>query len=212
MLCTCHHEAFFPVYHIVFYIRSVDKATLRKQYLDKRLSISRSRFLILTDDLMDQIKRIDWSQFRTIHIFLPIRKNNEVDTFSILNYFKHAEPQLQLVIPRTNFENFEMENVLYDHDYTLFSKNKYDIPEPIHGKIISNDQIDLVFIPLLAFDKQGNRAGYGKGFYDRFLRNCRPDVKKMGISFFDPVDEISDLNEFDIKLDSCICPDKIWKF
>ena len=132
----------------------MDKATLRKQYLDKRLSISRSRFLILTDDLMDQIKRIDWSQFRTIHIFLPIRKNNEVDTFSILNYFKQSEPQLQIVIPRTNFENFEMENVLYDHDYTLFSKNKYDIPEPIHGKIISNDQIDLVFIPLLAFDKQ----------------------------------------------------------
>ena len=207
-----HPEAFFPLYHIVFYIRIVDKVTLRKQYLDKRLSISRSRFLILTDDLIDQIKRIDWSQFRTIHIFLPIRKNNEVDTFSILNYFKQSEPQLQIVIPRTNFENFEMENVLYDHDYTLFSKNKYDIPEPIHGKIISNDQIDLVFIPLLAFDKKGNRAGYGKGFYDRFLSHCRPDVKKMGISFFGPVDEISDLNEFDIKLDSCICPDKIWEF
>ena len=85
----------------------MDKATLRKQYLDKRLSISRSRFLILTDDLIDQIKRIDWSQFRTIHIFLPIRKNNEVDTFSILNYFKQSEPQLQIVIPRTNFENFK---------------------------------------------------------------------------------------------------------
>ena len=80
----------------------MDKATLRKQYLDKRLSISRSRFLILTDDLVNQVKRIDWSEFRTVHIFLPIKKNNEVDTFSILNYFKNAEPQLQLVIPRTN--------------------------------------------------------------------------------------------------------------
>jgi len=190
----------------------VDKATLRKQYLDKRMSISRSRYWMLTDDLMDQIKRIDWSQFRTVHIFMPIRKNNEVDTFSILNYFKHAEPQLQIVIPKTNFEKLEMENVLYDHEYTILGRNKYDIPEPIHGKIISNDQIDLVFIPLLAFDKKGNRAGYGKGFYDRFLSNCRPDVQKIGISFFDPVDEISDVNEFDIKLDSCICPDKIWEF
>jgi 5-formyltetrahydrofolate cyclo-ligase len=164
------------------------------------------------DRLLDQFKKIDWLEYKTVHIFLPIKKHQEIDTFSILNYFKFAAPQLQIVIPRTNFETFEMENVLYDHDHTILVRNKFDIPEPIHGKPISNDQIDLVFVPLLAFDKHGNRAGYGKGFYDRFLSKCRSDVKKMGISLFEPVDEISDLNEFDIKLDFCICPDKIWQF
>ncbi len=143
---------------------------------------------------------------------MPIRKHNEVDTFSILYYFKLEEPGLQIVIPRTNFEKLEMENVLYDHDYTILGRNKFDIPEPIHGLIVPADQIDLVFVPLLAFDKQGNRAGYGKGFYDRFLSSCRPGVKKMGLSLFDPVDEITDLNEYDIKLDACICPGKIWEF
>jgi 5-formyltetrahydrofolate cyclo-ligase len=164
------------------------------------------------DRLLDQFKQIDWLEYNTVHIFLPIKKYKEIDTFSILNYFKFAAPQLQIVIPRTNFETFEMENVLYDHDYTILALNKFDIPEPIHGKLIAKDQIDLVFVPLLAFDRHGNRAGYGKGFYDRFLSKCRPDVKKIGISFFEPVDEISDLNEFDTKLDFCICPDKIWQF
>jgi 5-formyltetrahydrofolate cyclo-ligase len=164
------------------------------------------------DRLLVQFKKIDWLEYKTVHIFLPIKKHQEIDTFSILNYFKFAAPQLQLVIPRTNFETFEMENVLYDHYHSILVRNKFDIPEPIHGKLVSNDQIDLVFVPLLAFDKYGNRAGYGKGFYDRFLSKCRPDVKKIGISFFEPVDEISDLNEFDIKLDVCICPDKIWQF
>ncbi len=105
-----------------------------------------------------------------------------------------------------------MENVLYDHEYTILGRNKFDIPEPIHGKIIPADQIDLVFVPLLAFDMKGNRAGYGKGFYVRFLMTCKPDVKKIGLSYFDAVEEIDDLSEFDIKMDSCICSNKIWEF
>jgi 5-formyltetrahydrofolate cyclo-ligase len=72
--------------------------------------------------------------------------------------------------------------------------------------------IDLVFIPLLACDLQGNRVGYGKGFYDRFLSKCRYDVKKIGLSFFDPVDKIEDVNVFDIPLDECITPKKTWVF
>lgn len=197
---------------IVFYIRTVDKATLRKTFLEKRKNLSRSSYWQLTDELMKQVKLVDWSQFKMVHIFMPIRKHNEVDTFSLLNYFKLEEPDLKIVVPRTNFDTLEMENVLFDHEYTILGRNKFDIPEPIHGRIIPADQIDVVFVPLLAYDKLGNRAGYGKGFYDRFLSSCRPDVKKIGLSFFDPVDEISDPNEFDIKLDACISPGKIWEF
>jgi len=190
----------------------VDKATLRKLYLEKRQNLSRSEYWMLTDALMDQVKIFNWSEYLMVHVFMPIRKNNEVDTFSILNHFKENFPNLKIVIPRTDFKNLDMENVLYDHEYTILGRNKLDIPEPIHGKIISAHQIDLVLIPLLAFDKKGNRAGYGKGFYDRFLSTCRPDVKKLGLSLFDPVDEIYDLNEFDIKMDACISPAKIWDF
>jgi 5-formyltetrahydrofolate cyclo-ligase len=86
------------------------------------------------------------------------------------------------------------------------------IPEPVQGELIPDEQIDLVFVPLLAFDKKGNRVGYGKGFYDRFLAQCRPNTQKMGLSFFCPIDEISDVDPWDVKLDSCICPDKIWTF
>lgn len=190
----------------------MDKATLRKLYLEKRQNLSRSEYWMLTDALMDQIKLFNWSEYFTVHVFMPIRNKNEVDTFSILNHFKENFPNLKIVIPKTDFKNLVMENVLYDHEYTILGRNKFDIPEPIHGKTISADQIDLVLIPLLAFDKMGNRAGYGKGFYDRFLSTCRPDVKKLGLSLFDPVDEIDDLNEFDIKMDACISPTKLWEF
>lgn len=195
-----------------FYFSIVDKAELRRIFLEKRQNLTSSQYWTLMDELMDQIKLFNWAGFDMVHIFMPIRKHAEIDTFSILSFFKYNFPELKIVIPRTNFETLEMENVLYDHEYTILRRNKFDIPEPIYGKLIPSEQIDLVFIPLLAFDKLGNRAGYGKGFYDRFLIGCRPDVKKIGLSFFEPVDEITDLNKFDIKLDSCICPNKIRDF
>ncbi|MGV3684207.1 MAG: 5-formyltetrahydrofolate cyclo-ligase [Daejeonella sp.] len=190
----------------------MDKATLRQQFLQRRLNIPRSRYWILTDQIVDQVKLINWVDFKMVHIFLPISMQNEIDTFSILLYFKHSHPNLQIVVPRTNFKSLEMLNMLYDHEHTILGRNRYGIPEPIHGRVVPPAEIDLVFIPLLAFDRNGNRAGYGKGFYDRFLSNCRPDVKKIGLSFFDPVDEISDINEFDVPLDMCLTPGKTWKF
>lgn len=190
----------------------MDKVTIRKQYLDLRLKLARSKYWMLTEEIMEQVKLIEWEKLNTVHVFLPIRKNNEVDTFSILNYFKHIHPQLKIVVPRTDFKNLSVSNILYDHEFTILGRNKYDIPEPIHGKIVPAGEIDAVFVPLLGFDVNGNRVGYGKGFYDRFLSECRPDVVKIGLSFFDPVEKINDLNEYDIPLDLCITPGKTWDF
>ena len=57
-----------------------------------------------------------------------------------------------------------------------------------------------------SLDEQYYRVGYGKGFYDRFLANCRKDVKKIGLNFFKPISNITDVNEFDIALDEVIYP------
>ncbi|HYK76488.1 MAG TPA: 5-formyltetrahydrofolate cyclo-ligase [Daejeonella sp.] len=190
----------------------MDKASLRKKYLEKRKHLSRSQYWALNEKLVDQISQIDWAQFKIVHVFLPISKHYEIDTFSILEYFKEHQPNLEIVIPRTDFKNLSMENVLFDPIHTVLGRNKYDIPEPIHGKIIPPQQIDVILVPLLAFDENGNRVGYGKGFYDRFFSACRPDVQKIGLSFFEPVNQIVGLNEWDIPLDACVTPDKIWKF
>lgn len=162
--------------------------------------------------MMDQIALIDWSGARLVHVFLPIRKHNEIDTFSILNYLKAEQPDLKIVVPRTNFKDLSIQNILYDHEFTILGRNKFDIPEPIHGRVVDPQEIDIAFVPMLICDLKGNRVGYGKGFYDRFLSQCRVDIKKIGLSFFDPVQQISDLNEFDIQIDMCITPGRTWEF
>jgi 5-formyltetrahydrofolate cyclo-ligase len=196
----------------VYYISLVNKTTIRKTFLERRKNLSRSQYWTLNEKVVEQVAHINWAQFKTAHLFMPITDNKEVDTFSILEHFKEHEPNLRVVIPRTNFEKIEMENILFDPIYTILGRNKYGIPEPIHGRVIHPHDIDVVIMPLLAFDQEGNRVGYGKGFYDRFLDECRPDVKRIGLSFFAPVEKVDDVNEFDKRLDACITPDRIWEF
>jgi 5-formyltetrahydrofolate cyclo-ligase len=190
----------------------VNKTIIRKTFLERRKNLSRAQYWTLTGKIVEQIENINWRQFKTVHLFMPITDNKEVDTFSVLEYFKEHEPNLRIVIPKTNFETMEMDNILFDPVYTILGRNKQGIPEPIHGRLIHSHDIDAVIMPLLAFDQKGNRVGYGKGFYDRFLESCRPETKKIGLSFFEPVDLVEDINEHDKPLDACITPDRIWEF
>ena len=78
--------------------------------------------------------------------------------------------------------------------------------------MIMPETLDLVFVPLLAFDKTGQRVGYGKGFYDRFLAACRPDTIKIGLSLETSVAQVADVHEGDVVLDYVITPAGVIKF
>ena len=67
-------------------------------------------------------------------------------------------------------------------------------------------------MPLLAYDTAGNRIGYGKGFYDNFLAECKADTLKIGLSFFPPEPLIEDVREDDIPLDYIVTPEDVFKF
>lgn len=180
--------------------------------ISKRNSLSKADFWKLNDGILNQISKIDWSKYQYVHLFLPIKENNEVDTFEILFFFKHHYPRLKIVVPRANFKNSSMENVEYDHMYTVLRKNSYNIPEPIYGNIIPSEIIDAVLVPLLAFDLKGNRVGYGGGFYDRFLKDCKDNCQKIGLSLFEPQEKFAMVDVYDVKLNSCITPHSTYNF
>ena len=86
-----------------------------------------------------------------------------------------------LVVPKIAPKE-QLQHYILEED-TLLQCNAYGIPEPVTGKLLNPQKIDVVFVPLLAFDTTGQRVGYGKGYYDRFLKSCKPTVVSVGLSF-----------------------------
>lgn len=177
------------------------KAELRKIYKQKRQDLSFSEIKKLQESIYTQIYDLDISEIKNIHIFLTLEKFKEIDTTPIINYFR--KQQKRIIVSKSDFTNNTLTH-FYLEKNTVLELSKYGIPEPKDAEQVSETAIDLVFVPLLISDELGYRVGYGKGFYDRFLSNCRKDVKKIGLNFFKPISKIDDVNEFDITLDGVI--------
>ena len=143
------------------------------------------------------------------HVFLPITEHKEVNTEFILHLL--AGKDKEIVVSKSDFETRKMSHFLLT-DNTKIKKNEFNIPEPINGLEVPSNKIDVVFVPLLAFDKKGHRVGYGKGFYDLFLSECNPNAIKIGLSFFDAEDIIEDVYENDVRLDYCVTPNEVYTF
>lgn len=188
------------------------KSVLRKLLIAKRKEISpkdrteKSRLIF-----KNVFAHFDFAKLHCIHCFLPIERFNEVDTHLIFHEIWRKFPHIQTVVPRVVFQTLEMKSLIYNIETQLI-ENSWNIQEPAHNEFIETTGIDTVFVPLLCADKRGFRVGYGKGFYDRFLQDCREDCLKIGLNYFAPIEEISDVDEYDIKLDFLVTPDNILSF
>lgn len=187
------------------------KEELRILYKQKRANLRNEEIEKMQDLILIRFQQISLPFLYYLHTYLPVKEQNEVNTFPIQDYLKFANPGLQVVIPKTNASNRSMTHYLYD-EKTVLKYNKYHIPEPENGQCVAPEDIDMVLVPLLIFDLKGYRVGYGKGYYDRFLAQCRKDVIIAGLSFFEAENEIDDINEMDIPLTFCITPQKIYEF
>jgi 5-formyltetrahydrofolate cyclo-ligase len=187
------------------------KEELRKIYREKRAALKQSELSKLQDLLLIRFQQAPLPFITVLHRFLPADGKNEVDTEPLANWLSFCNPGLVQLVPKVNTATNDLHHYLLTDD-TILILNEWGIPEPEKGQEIAPDEIDLVLIPLLAFDETGHRVGYGKGYYDRFLASCRPDCIKTGLSFFPPSDNITDTNTFDIAMDFCITPDRIYEF
>lgn len=187
------------------------KKELRKIYLDKRMELTPAQQNKLDDLMLIQFQQLDVYIPSLLMTYAPLESKNEFNTQLITDYCYFKNPEQQLFYPVINETDDCMVSIIVNDD-TLFKKNKYGIDEPQDGLDMFPEEIDMILVPLLAFDRFGNRVGYGKGYYDKFLKECRHDVLKVGFSYFEPVEAIDDVNAMDVKLDYCITPSGIYHF
>lgn len=187
----------------------MQKSDLRQKYKSLRASLSSIEIENKSLLIANQCLSLPIWHYTYYHIFMSILIQKEVDTSPLLHVLQGKDKQI--LLPKSDFVSGQMSSYLLS-EKTRMLPNAYGIPEPQNGLTIAPELIDVVFIPLLAFDLRGHRVGYGKGFYDRFLERCRPDVLKIGLSFFSAEERIEDDGSHDITLDICVTPDKLYVF
>ena len=184
------------------------KSFLRRQYLEKRLALSIEEVDTASLAIANRCLELPMWEKEIFHLFLSITQKNEVVTNPLLTLLQGRDKSI--VVPKIRPEG-NLEHILLQ-DATKIKLNAWGVPEPLSGILIPPEKIEVVFVPLLVFDTQGNRVGYGKGFYDRFLAACSPQVIKVGLSFFEPVERIADVDAFDIPLTACVTPLRSYLF
>ncbi len=185
------------------------KKELRKKYKELRNDLSFDVIEDLSLQIANQALKLPIWNFENYHVFLTIHEHKEVQTDYLLHILNGKDKNV--IVSKSDFETRTMNHVLLTDNVTI-KKNEWNIPEPQNGFKVADDNIDVVFVPLLAYDVFGNRVGYGKGFYDLFLSKCKPNVVKIGFSFFNPEPVISNVFSEDIRLDYCITPTNTIKF
>jgi 5-formyltetrahydrofolate cyclo-ligase len=191
----------------------MNKKHLRRYYKDMRSQLTPQQINSLDDLLLIQFQKLPIHIPALIMTYAPLSKLNEFNPQLITDYCYFKNPNQQLLYPLM----YEVENenemiAVLVNDETVFEQNEWGIDEPADGFDVEPSAIDMVIVPLLSFDTSGYRVGYGKGYYDRFLKHCRPNCIKVGFSYFDPVPKIEDIGEHDVRLDYCITHERIYEF
>ena len=185
-----------------------NKKFYRKKYQALRMKLLEEEIYDLSDKIVSILKTIPVWDKNTYHLFISSKQKNEVETKKILSYLydlgkvvvtSKMLPDKKLIHLRVNKSK-------------RFIQNDYNILEPDSSEEILSTNLDVIIIPLLCFDKNGNRVGYGGGYYDKFLSKTENAVMKIGLSFFEPVDCIDGIAEIDVPLDICVTPEKVYDF
>jgi 5-formyltetrahydrofolate cyclo-ligase len=189
----------------------MQKAEARKLFSNKRKELTSKEVNVYQDLLLIRLQELDLPYCNILHTYLPIYDRNEPDPMPMVDWLRFRDPGMKVAYPKIQLSDLSMTHYVTD-EHSVFTLNEFGIAEPDSGMEVDAADIDMVIIPLLCFDHSGNRVGYGKGFYDRFLSKCRTEVLKIGLSFFPPIESIEDVNFFDKKLDLCITPERVYAF
>ncbi|KQR95520.1 5-formyltetrahydrofolate cyclo-ligase [Chryseobacterium sp. Leaf180] len=184
------------------------KTELREIYLEKRKVLSDDEVFLLSQKIFENfIENFHPASGQKIHVFLPIKKFREIETSFLIDFcWKNT---IHVFVPKVVGNTLISVEIFPE---TEFEINKWEIREPVSKKDSGISDFDFVITPLLYCDQNGNRVGYGKGFYDSFFETISSETKKIGVNCFEPNETVDDTWENDIQLDYLVTPTAVLSF
>jgi 5-formyltetrahydrofolate cyclo-ligase len=192
------------------------KADLRRQALAQRMNLTADEVARHSDQLRELLFRhFPVAGWHWLHLFLPLAKRNEPNTWDIIRGVWADKLPLRLAVPVVQPDGISLKHYELTPG-TPLGQNRWGIDEPAPNTAleVAPAVLDAVLVPLLAADRTGQRVGYGGGFYDRFLAQCRPGTAFIGLNVLDepPVARIADVLPTDVSLTAYITPGGVWHF
>lgn len=183
------------------------KQDLRNKVLDRRISISKEEWRKLSAAVSNRLKELDvFKEASVVHTYVSMNERNEVDTHPLLHELLASGKEVW--VPVTDFDEQVLRHVRL-RDYNELSMNKWGVLEPSADKATDLPAADLILVPMSAADRNGNRLGYGKGYYDKFLQHS--DALKAGLVFDTFIYEEIPSDHFDIKMDLIISEKDVYR-
>lgn len=189
------------------------KKALRKDLLARRSELTDEWVRKASADMFIKWRnRFSMRQVAWIHVFQSIVERHEVDTAPFMHYLRTKHSRVNIVVPVVDVAHDILRHV-HVHDEIELVKNRWGIPEPkMPVEYVQPMMLDMVLVPLLGFDLQGNRIGYGKGYYDKFLELVRPKCLKVGLAFeLNKVVEGIPAEPHDVRLDFVITEQQVYR-
>lgn len=190
-------------------IPSLSKAELRKILLSRRRQITLPERTAAAENAATiLLENPIFQKAQEIACYYPF--NNEFDCLPMIETIWQTKKNCYLpIVTEAQLLKF----VLYQ-ETTFLQPNRYNIPEPINDTQIPPEKLDLVLLPLLAFDAQGNRLGMGAGYYDRTFQALDKPGKPFLLGVGYEAQEVAEIpvDEWDIRLDGIITDKKILFF
>lgn len=170
------------------------KREIRKKYIDIRKQIISKEEK--SNNIVNQIiNHSKYIEANTIACYCSLKDEVCLDGL-IIDAWNNGKV---VVVPRVNRSEMDFYEIKNMDDLKIQS---FGIREPKHDDVFDKHKVDLFLVPGVAFDSTGNRMGFGKGYYDRYLMDL--DTYKIGICFREQLDDHIPIDEFDIKMDEII--------
>ena len=185
-----------------------EKDYLREEYSKRKIALSQKQKSEFEKDIHSQVfdllnDTINSNETVIIHTYLSSEEKKEIDTFEIITFIEHHFKNSKICVPKITHKN-EMHSVLYSSNEPLIKTN-FKLSEPLNNELVKPQDINIAIVPMLVGDRQGYRIGYGKGYYDKYLKLCKDSLLTIGLSYFTPVEKI-EISQWDMPLKKIIYP------
>lgn len=184
---------------------SADKQELRSRLLERRVAIPEDAWRRKSDAILRRLQEEEaFGAAETIHCYISMNGRREPDTHPLLQSL--LKEGRRVAVPVTQFGSGTLNHVRLT-DWEELEPNRWGVPEPPGGERVDPGEPDLVIVPMVGGDRNRNRLGYGKGFYDRFLQGV--DGMKLGLLFEEGLVERVPTEPFDVPLDRIVTDERV---